>query len=222
MNRVYLNEIKAFEGFSAGAKWDYAQYSSGYGTKARFPGEVIDRAEAERRFAGELQDAQRLVESHAGSLDDGTKAALTSLTFNAGTAWMKSGLGKAVAAGDLATARELFLRYDKAGGEVLPGLTRRRAVEASWFGAADGARYEANRSVAATAPRETPFSAEVARSASGAVAASPAVSRFSPTLDDAGRPMTDGRTLPDVLAAAPLAETIRWAHLKWLLWHQTA
>lgn len=54
----YLDAIKQFEGYTAKARWDYAQNSNGYGTRARFAGEVIDKAEAERRFADEIKRRQ--------------------------------------------------------------------------------------------------------------------------------------------------------------------
>lgn len=134
MHDAYLAKIKAFEGFTPQAKWDYAQHSNGYGTKALFAGERIDQVEAERRFREEISQAREIVERHARGLDEGTKAALTSLTFNAGTAWISSGLGDAIRRGDLTEARERFVLYHKAQGEVLPGLVRRRLAEAEWIG----------------------------------------------------------------------------------------
>lgn len=137
---VYANAVKAFEGFTSKATFDFAQYSNGYGTKAAYPGEVIDRTEAERRFQSEINDAYRIVQTHAPELDEGTKAALTSLTYNAGTAWIQDGLGDAVRRGDLDEMRSLFVQYNKAGGEVLPGLTKRRLEEVLWIGmSAEGA-----------------------------------------------------------------------------------
>ena len=59
MNSLYLDTIKRFEGFSPAAKPDYAQVSNGYGTRARFAGEVIDMAEAERRFTAEIGEVAR-------------------------------------------------------------------------------------------------------------------------------------------------------------------
>ena len=134
MNSLYLDTIKRFEGFSPAAKPDYAQVSNGYGTRARFAGEVIDMAEAERRFTAEIGEARAIVDRNAPAADEGTKAALTSLTFNAGDAWTRSGLGEAVRGGDLTTAKALFQQYTKAGGDVLPGLVARRAAEAEWIG----------------------------------------------------------------------------------------
>lgn len=134
MHSFYLDAIRNFEGYTPQASWDYAQFSNGYGTKAQFAGEVIDRAEAERRFKAEVSEARSIVEKAVPHVDEGTKAALTSLTYNAGTTWIGSGLGEAVRRGDLEAAREIFQKYNKAGGEVLPGLVNRRSQEALWIG----------------------------------------------------------------------------------------
>jgi lysozyme len=134
MSSAYIDAIRRFEGFAAKAQWDYAQFTNGYGTRAAYPGEVIDRAEAERRFGAEVGAARAMVERAVPAADEGTKAALTSLTFNAGTAWIGSGLGDAVRRGELDAARALILRYNKAGGETLPGLVKRRLEEATWIG----------------------------------------------------------------------------------------
>ncbi|MCB1503841.1 MAG: glycoside hydrolase family protein [Hyphomicrobiaceae bacterium] len=136
MHQTYLEKIKAFEGFTPQAQWDYAQHSNGYGTKALFPGERITVAQAETRFAAEIESARQIVEKQAGHWDEGTKAALTSLTFNAGTRWISSGLGEAVRSGDAARLKELFLTYTHAQGEELPGLVARRHAEVGWIGSA--------------------------------------------------------------------------------------
>lgn len=138
MRQIHLDSIRQFEGFTERGVWDYKQTTNGFGTRAKFPGEVIDRAEAERRFSAEVEDARAAVDRFAPSLDEGTAAALTSLTFNAGTGWMHSGLGAAVKNGDLETARSIFKTYTFAGGHSLPGLEARREAEAQWFG--EGAR----------------------------------------------------------------------------------
>lgn len=134
MHSTYLNAIKAFEGYATNAKWDYSQHTNGFGTRARFAGETITRAEAEQRFAAEIDQARQIVEKQAANWDEGTKAALTSLTFNAGTQWISSGLGDAVRRHDTEAVKEKFLQYTKAGGSELPGLVRRRFVEMGWIG----------------------------------------------------------------------------------------
>lgn len=138
MNNFYLDAIRKFEGFTQRAEWDYAQHTNGYGTRALFPGEVIDRAEADRRFEAEIGEARAIVERNVPQADEGTKAALTSLTFNAGDKWTRSGLGEALRQGDSEAARELFLQYSKAGGQTLPGLVARRIAEAEWIGNPQG------------------------------------------------------------------------------------
>lgn len=156
MDARYLDAIKRFEGFTADAKWDYAQFSNGYGTRARFDGERITRAEAERRFQTEILEAAAVVERHAARLDAGTKAALTSLTFNAGPKWTRSGLGEAIRQGDLDTARTLFLQYDKADGRQLPGLAARRQAEAAWFAQPSGPGVGRSENVNPSNPAQQP------------------------------------------------------------------
>ncbi len=91
---------------------------------------MISREEADRRFKQEIAKAAELVDRFAPDLDSGTRAALTSLTFNAGPRWMSSGLGQAIKSGDIEQSAD-FLQYNKAGGAVL-GTERRRIEEAAW------------------------------------------------------------------------------------------
>jgi GH24 family phage-related lysozyme (muramidase) len=131
--RRYLEAIKKLEGFTRRATRDHKQYSNGYGTRARFRGERISRDEAERRFHCAISKAAAAVDRFAPNLPAGIRAALTSLTYNAGADWTRDGLGQAIRAGDMARARQLFLAYSKAGGAVRRGLVTRRQSEAAWF-----------------------------------------------------------------------------------------
>jgi lysozyme len=151
MKDVYLDAIRKFEGFTQQAQWDYAQYTNGFGTKALYPGEVIDKAEAEKRFRAEVDSARAVVDRHLPNADEGTKAALTSLTFNAGDKWARSGLGEALRQGDMDTARTLFLQYNKAGGVELPGLVSRRLAEATWIGGDQTGAANVTSAIAPTA-----------------------------------------------------------------------
>lgn len=166
MNVHYLETIKRFEGFTAAAKWDFAQHSNGYGTKALYPGEVISKAEAEQRFAAEISSARAAVTRFAPGLDEGTEAALTSLTYNAGPGWMRSGLGAAIKAGDLDAAKQIFVQYVHAGGQRLAGLEARRAAEVQWIGQQQAAVPDAMRAASDASPpplvavRETGVEAE--------------------------------------------------------------
>jgi lysozyme len=134
----YIDAIKGFEGYSTNAAWDYKQSSSGYGTRARPGDENIppDQLKAihEQRLQEEVGKAAAAVDSFNPNLPPGARAALISLTYNAGPGWQQSGLGEAVKAGDWDRAKGIFLQYNKAGGEVNPGLVARRQKEAAWFG----------------------------------------------------------------------------------------
>lgn len=132
LGQPYVEAVKGFEGFNPRPYWDYRQWTSGFGTRAR-PGETIDRATAEQRLNSELGSAWSQVHAFAPEAPDGVKAALTSLTFNSGDKWMRSGLGRSVQAGDYNDAKSRFLQYTKAGGVDLPGLVNRRTQEATWF-----------------------------------------------------------------------------------------
>src|SRR5438045_1145085 len=115
----YLDAIKATEGYAPSASWDYKQYSSGYGTKAQAGDENIPpdqlKAVYEQRFQDEIKRASDHVDSVNPNLPPGVRAALTSLTYNAGPGWSQSGLGDLIRAGDLQGAAGKFLEYNKAG-----------------------------------------------------------------------------------------------------------
>ena len=134
----FLDAIKGFEGYSPNAAWDYKQSSSGYGTKAQPGDENIPpdqlKAVHEQRYADEIAKAAAHVDSVNPNLPAGARAALVSLTYNAGPGWAQSGLGEMVRNGDLQGASQRFLEYNKAGGQVNPGLVARRQKEAAWFG----------------------------------------------------------------------------------------
>lgn len=128
-----LDAIKGFEGYAPKAAWDHKQYSIGYGTRAAGPNDTITPDEAERRLGEEVGKARALVERFAPNAPDGVKAALTSLTYNAGADWMSSGLGAEIKAGDYSGAKDNFLAYNKASGQYNQGLANRRAQEVAWF-----------------------------------------------------------------------------------------
>lgn len=129
----YDEAIRKSEGFSSRPQWDYKQWSNGYGTRASGPGDVVDEAEAKRRYDAEIDKAHGVVTGFMPGLDPGSQAALTSLTYNSGDAWTRSGLGAAVKNGDWDKARASFLQYNKADGATLPGLQSRRGSEVGWL-----------------------------------------------------------------------------------------
>lgn len=129
----FIDKIKEFEGFTPDATYDVNGYRNGYGTNALHPKERIDRNTAVDRLHRELGKAAAEVDARYPGLPPSHRAALTSLTFNAGSGWMNQGLGKAVAAGDWHDVRDKMMDYDHSAGKVLPALTDRRGVEASWM-----------------------------------------------------------------------------------------
>jgi GH24 family phage-related lysozyme (muramidase) len=129
-----VKEVKVLEGFREKPYWDFKQHTVGYGTRARSPDEKVTEEEADKRLRDELGRSANVVDQLNPNLPAGTRNALISLTFNAGSGWTQSGLGRKIQEGDIEGAKENFVQYNKAGGEVNPGLVSRRAKEASWWG----------------------------------------------------------------------------------------
>jgi GH24 family phage-related lysozyme (muramidase) len=100
------------------------------------PGTTWTQERADARFE---QDVERFAGKVRAVLGDAPAtqnqfAALLSLAYNIGwTALRDSTLLKKHKAGDYAGAAKEFARWDKAGGRVLQGLTRRRAAEAELY-----------------------------------------------------------------------------------------
>lgn len=68
------------------------------------------------------------------ALTENQYAALVAFTFNLGIGNLQySTLLRKLNAGGLAGAADEFLKWDKAGGKALPGLTRRRQAERALF-----------------------------------------------------------------------------------------
>lgn len=155
--------VMGFEGFTPRASWDYKQHSNGFGTRAKFSGEVIDQNEARQRLATELDAAKNSVTSRFPNLAPHQTDALTSFTYNLGPGWMSqpTRLAAAVEAGDHATAAKVMQEYNKAGGKVLPGLASRRSAESAMYlgGDAPASTPQAQSSGATpmAAPALTPY-----------------------------------------------------------------
>ena len=130
-----IDYIKSKEGFHARAFWDYAQYTNGYGTRARSSTEVITEAEAERRLAADVDRRRRYVISYGQEIgrnwNEDQVNALTSFIYNGGNGWLSS----VTANGSRTDAEimEAIKLYNKAGGRTLAGLVSRRNEESAWF-----------------------------------------------------------------------------------------
>ncbi|KTH89462.1 muraminidase [Enterobacter cloacae subsp. cloacae] len=134
--------IKQFEGCKLTAYQDsVGVLTIGYGWTQPVDGKpiragmTIKQETAERLLKTGLvsyeSDVSRLVKV---SLTQGQFDALVSFTYNLGARSLStSTLLRKLNAGDYAGAADEFLRWNKAGGKVLNGLTRRREAERALF-----------------------------------------------------------------------------------------
>mgnify|MGYP002075963031 CR=1 FL=1 len=136
-NLAGINLIKSFEGLRLYAYKDsVGVLTIGHGhTKNVRPGMTITQKQAEdflRADLGYFENAvKKLVRVH---LTDNQFAALVSFCFNLGEGNLaKSTLLRKLNAGDTRGAAEEFLKWNKAGGKPLVGLTKRRAAERELF-----------------------------------------------------------------------------------------
>lgn len=144
--------IKEFEGYakalpdggcraypdpaSGGDPWTIGFGSTGPDVK---PGTVWTRAQAEARLERDVTkfaaEVARLVSgANAAKTEQREFDAMVSLAYNIGLAnFGSSTLLKKHRAGDKAGAAEQFVRWNKAAGRVMAGLTRRREAEAKLY-----------------------------------------------------------------------------------------
>ncbi|EUL63066.1 hypothetical protein P838_04401 [Enterobacter hormaechei] len=134
--------IKQFEGCKLTAYQDsVGVWTIGYGWTQPVDGKpirarmTIKQETAERLLKTGLvsyeSDVSRLVKV---GLTQGQFDALVSFTYNLGARSLStSTLLRKLNAGDYAGAADEFLRWNKAGGKVLNGLTRRREAERALF-----------------------------------------------------------------------------------------
>lgn len=109
--------------------------SAGYPRYADDKGLVLTEADARTILARDLGQYERAVsEAVKVSLNENQFGALVSFTYNLGAGNLRSStLLRKLNAGDYAGAAAEFGRWNKAGGRVLAGLTRRRAAERALF-----------------------------------------------------------------------------------------
>ena len=134
--------IKEFEGCKLTAYQDsVGVWTIGYGWTQPVDGKpiragmTIKQETAERLLKTGMvsyeSDVSRLVKV---GLTQGQFDALVSFTYNLGARSLStSTLLRKLNAGDYTGAAEEFLRWNKAGGKVLTGLTRRREAERALF-----------------------------------------------------------------------------------------
>ena len=138
-----LELIKDFEGFSSTSYLDVVNIPTiGWGntfyedgTKVKM-GDQISKTDALKllEVVANRDFADKIFPSIKVKVTQSQFDAMVSLAYNIGTgAFLKSTLLKKVNAGDFAGAGEEFLRWNKANGKEVLGLTRRREREKQLF-----------------------------------------------------------------------------------------
>lgn len=144
VNKAGINLIKSFEGLFLKPYLCPAKVPTiGYGTIKYPTGKAvtlkdpsITEAQAQEYLMYEVEEKASSVEKLVKVvLNDNEYAALVSLSYNVGSgALSTSTLLKLLNAGaDRIAVADQFLRWNKAGGKELAGLTRRRQAERSLF-----------------------------------------------------------------------------------------
>ena len=132
-----IDLIKSFENCELTAYQDVAGvWTIGYGhTAGVYAGMTITQAQAEEFLRSDLKTAENAVNGKVTyPLTQNMFDALVSLTFNIGSGnFGSSTLLKKLNQGDINGAANEFDRWIYSGGEVQPGLVRRRAAEKEMF-----------------------------------------------------------------------------------------
>lgn len=134
--------IKSFEGLSLKAYLDPIGIPTiGYGS-IRHPdgrkvkmGDKITRQQADEYLEHEVKEFAYVVSLVARNVNQHQFDALVSFSFNVGSGSLRAStlLKKVRENASDPTIRNEFLRWNKAGGQVLTGLTRRRKAEADIY-----------------------------------------------------------------------------------------
>ncbi len=133
-----IDLIKHFEGCELKAyKCPAGVWTIGYGhIKGVQEGDVITEQQADEMLVEELYEYENYINTLVNvPLNQNQYDALVSWVYNLGSSNLQaSTLLKVLNAGDYDNVPEQIMRWNKAGGKVLEGLTRRRQAEADLFG----------------------------------------------------------------------------------------
>jgi GH24 family phage-related lysozyme (muramidase) len=179
-----INLIKQFEGLKleayvcpAGVLTIGYGHTSAAGAPVVIKGMKITREEAERIVRADIDKFEDGVEKlvEGVNLNVCQFDALVSLAFNIGLgAFKKSTLLKKIKAGEFDAVPAQLMRWNKAGGRELEGLTRRRRAEAAlWRSLPDEAQNAAEKITALPMPQavDAPVVKNVAKSTEAQAAA---------------------------------------------------
>lgn len=137
-NQNGLLLIKTFEGLRLKAYRDAVGiWTIGYGTtRGVQPNMVITEAQAEKFLQEDLVRFEQAINSAVTApINDNQFAALVSFTYNVGSGALRSStlLRLLNAKENVRAVADQFPRWNRAGGSVLAGLTRRRNAERSLY-----------------------------------------------------------------------------------------
>lgn len=137
INDAGLKLVKEFEGYKDRAYLCPANvWTIGYGhTKGVRQGDRCTQLQATEWLIDDLEEASSMVRIYVmNDLNSNQYSALVSFVFNVGSgAFRRSTMLRKLNAGDYKGAAAQFERWNKGGGKVLAGLTRRRAAERDLF-----------------------------------------------------------------------------------------
>lgn len=132
-----IDAVKDYEGVRLKAYDDgVGVWTIGVGHTAGVKrGDVITMDQVDEFLRADLEDAEQAVNARVvAPLSQGQFDALVSFVFNVGAgAFIASTLLKKLNARDYDGAADEFLRWNKAGGRVMAGLTKRRISERMMF-----------------------------------------------------------------------------------------
>lgn len=198
--------IRRREGFAPVAKWDYAQYSGGYGTKGQ-PGQHYTRDQAEADMRREVAPLNSWIDQNVKvPISDAQRAALISFGYNTGQGSLQK-LQDDINTGDWGRVAARMQGWNKAGGSTLSDLVNRRAEEGRIltgqqgiqpFGSPQPLSMDAYGNMGATAGAAT----------GGALAVDPATAAIASALPGASMastalPGTNPGTVPGSRSSAP-------------------
>ena len=137
MNPFALSLIKQFEGCRLKAYTDsVGVWTIGWGHTGKnvHPGMIITQAQADAILIHDLASCEALVSPLITiTLSDEQMGAIIDFAYNLGVGDLaKSTLLKKIKSSD-PTASDEFLRWNRAGGRILKGLSDRRAAEQALF-----------------------------------------------------------------------------------------
>lgn len=187
INQATVDLVKEFEGYRADAyKCPAGVWTIGYGTTAAAgvgiepkPGMTISKSDAEAYLEATLDKfADKIAPLITAPINENEFGAFLSLAYNIGPgAFRRSSALDAFNDGDKANAAKAILLWNKAGGKVLKGLTRRREAERKLFLTPVNGKFEGRKTVA----QSTTVQASAVQIASGAGAGLAAVGALDGT-----------------------------------------